>query len=66
MLDFLDAVEQMGVYIARSPRRWLWVEALGVERAIGLGASLIITVDNGISAFEALEVASARGGCRRG
>ena len=33
----------------------------GVERALKLGASLIITVDNGISAFDALKLAQQEG-----
>ena len=33
----------------------------GVERAIAKGARVIVTVDNGISAYEALELAAARG-----
>ena len=33
----------------------------GVQRALALDASLIITVDNGISAFEALELAQQQG-----
>jgi single-stranded-DNA-specific exonuclease len=33
----------------------------GVQRALALGASLIVTVDNGISAFEALELAKQEG-----
>ena len=33
----------------------------GVERAIARGACVIVTVDNGISAYEALELAEARG-----
>ena len=32
-----------------------------VERALGLGADLIITVDNGISAFEGIEYANNNG-----
>jgi single-stranded-DNA-specific exonuclease len=32
----------------------------GVERALKMGADLIVTVDNGMSAFEALELAAAR------
>ena len=34
----------------------------GVECAIAKGARVIVTVDNGISAYEALELAAARGG----
>ena len=33
----------------------------GVERAIAKGARVIVTVDNGISAYEALELAAGRG-----
>ena len=33
----------------------------GVEAAIAKGASVIVTVDNGISAYDALELAAARG-----
>ncbi len=33
----------------------------GVERAIAKGARVIVTVDNGISAYEALELAAAHG-----
>ena len=33
----------------------------GVERAIAKGARVIVTVDNGISAYEALELAEVRG-----
>ncbi|MYC71419.1 MAG: single-stranded-DNA-specific exonuclease RecJ [Gemmatimonadetes bacterium] len=33
----------------------------GVERAIAKGARVIVTVDNGISAYEALELAAVRG-----
>ncbi|MEC8646381.1 MAG: single-stranded-DNA-specific exonuclease RecJ [Candidatus Latescibacterota bacterium] len=62
MLDFLDAVGADGSYIL--PDRHVdgyGLKAPGVERAIGMGATLIITVDNGISAFDALELARERG-----
>ena len=62
MLDFLDAVGADGAYIL--PDRHVdgyGLKPPGVERAIGMGATLIITVDNGISAFDALELARERG-----
>ncbi len=62
MLDFLDAVGADGSYIL--PDRHVdgyGLKTPGVERAIGMGATLIITVDNGISAFDALELARERG-----
>ena len=62
MLDFLDAVGADGTYIL--PDRHVdgyGLKPPGVERAISMGATLIITVDNGISAFDALELARERG-----
>ena len=62
MLDFLDAVGADGTYIL--PDRHVdgyGLKPPGVERAISMGATLIITVDNGISALDALELARERG-----
>ena len=62
MLDFLETVEADCAYLL--PDRHTdgyGLKPPGVERAIALGARLIITVDNGISAFDALQVARDRG-----
>lgn len=61
MLDFLEAVGADCAYLL--PDRHVdgyGLKPPGVERALALGAKLIVTVDNGISAFEALALARQR------
>ena len=62
LLDFLEYVGARCHYLL--PDRHIdgyGLKPPGVDKAIALGASLIITVDNGISAFEALHLARERG-----
>ncbi len=62
MLDFLEYVGARCHFLL--PDRHIdgyGLKPPGVEKAMALGASLIITVDNGISAFEALHLARERG-----
>ena len=62
LLDFLEAVGGVCDYLL--PDRHIdgyGLKPRGVEKALEKGASLIVTVDNGISAFEALELARDRG-----
>ena len=62
LLDFLERVGASAN--ALLPDRALdgyGMKPGGVEKAVGLGAELILTVDNGISAFEAVEFANASG-----
>jgi len=62
LLDFLEYVGARCHYLL--PDRHIdgyGLKPPGVEKAIALGASLIITVDNGISAFEALHLAREKG-----
>lgn len=62
LLDFLEHVGARCHYLL--PDRHVdgyGLKPPGVDKAIALGASLIITVDNGISAFEALNLARERG-----
>ena len=62
MLDFLEAVGADCAYLLPDRHKdGYGLKPPGVERALELGASLIITVDNGISAFAALELARDRG-----
>jgi single-stranded-DNA-specific exonuclease len=62
LLDFLEHVGARCHFLL--PDRHIdgyGLKPPGVDKAIALGASLIITVDNGISAFEALQLARDRG-----
>ncbi len=62
LLDFLEHVGARCSYLL--PDRHVdgyGLKPPGVEKAVALGASLIITVDNGISAFDALHLARERG-----
>ena len=62
LLDFLERVGAQCHYLL--PDRHVdgyGLKPPGVDKAIALGASLIITVDNGISAFDALHLARERG-----
>lgn len=62
LLDFLEHVGGRCHYLL--PDRHIdgyGLKPPGVDKAIALGASLIITVDNGIAAFEALHLARQRG-----
>ena len=62
LLDFLEACGARCDYIL--PDRHsdgYGIKPAGLRRALEKGADLIVTVDNGISAFEALELAKAEG-----
>lgn len=62
LLDFLDRVEADAISIL--PHRFkdgYGMKSLGVERALQMGAQLIITADNGISSFEAVDLANSVG-----
>ncbi len=62
LLDFLQHVG--ADVVALLPDRYAdgyGLRPAGVERAADMGGRLIVTVDNGISAFEALELAAVRG-----
>ncbi len=62
LLDFVEHVGGRCHYLL--PDRYIdgyGLKPPGVDKAIALGASLIITVDNGISAFDALHLARERG-----
>ena len=62
ILDFLDRVgADSGYLLPDRHKDGYGLKPPGVERAIAMGARLIVTVDNGISAFEALELAAERG-----
>ncbi|MGY8825026.1 MAG: single-stranded-DNA-specific exonuclease RecJ [Candidatus Latescibacterota bacterium] len=62
MLDFLEATGADCAYLLPDRHRdGYGLKPPSVDRALALGASLIVTVDNGISAFEALELARERG-----
>ena len=62
LMDFLDRVGADAVAIL--PDRYrdgYGMKPPGVQRAIDAGAGLIVTADNGISSFEAVEAANAAG-----
>jgi single-stranded-DNA-specific exonuclease len=62
MLDFLEKVDADCAYLLPDRHKdGYGLKPPGVERAHALGAELIITVDNGISAFEALALAQSKG-----
>ena len=62
MLDFLDACGARCDYILPDRHNdGYGIKPAGLRRALEKGADLIVTVDNGISAFEALELAKAEG-----
>ena len=58
LLDFLERVEAR-VHALLPDRRadGYGLKPPGLRKALGLGADLVVTVDNGISAFEALQLA---------
>ena len=61
ILDFLERVGADCDYLLPDRHKdGYGLKPPGVERALEKGARLIVTVDNGISAFEALELAAAR------
>lgn len=62
LLDFLERVNAR-VHALLPDRRTdgYGLKPPGVRKALGLGADLVVTVDNGISAFEALELARDEG-----
>ena len=62
LLDFLQQVDASCDYIL--PDRYrdgYGIKPAGLRRALDKGAELIVTVDNGIAAFEALELAKSEG-----
>lgn len=62
LLDFLEACGARCDYVL--PDRFndgYGIKPAGLRRAMEKGADLIVTVDNGISAFEALELAQGEG-----
>lgn len=62
LLDFFDHVGADAAFILPDRfRDGYGMKPPGVERAIKKGAQLIVTADNGISSFEAVEVANAAG-----
>lgn len=62
LLDFLEQVDgEAGFLLPDRHVDGYGLKPAGVERALAMDARLIVTVDNGISAFEALELAAARG-----
>ena len=62
IMDFLEKVgAECGYLLPDRHKDGYGLKPPGVERAIAMGARLIVTVDNGISAFEALELAAERG-----
>ena len=62
IMDFLERVgAECGYLLPDRHKDGYGLKPPGVERAIDMGARLIVTVDNGISAFEALDLAADRG-----
>ena len=62
LMDFLDRVEADAASILPDRHRdGYGMKPPGVQRAIEAGARLIVTADNGISSFEAVEAANAAG-----
>ncbi|MDP6041351.1 MAG: single-stranded-DNA-specific exonuclease RecJ [Candidatus Latescibacteria bacterium] len=62
LLDFFDRVgADAGFMLPDRFRDGYGMKPPGVERAIKKGAQLIVTADNGISSFEAVEAANAAG-----
>ena len=62
LMDFLERVgADCDCLLPDRHKDGYGLKPLGVERAIAKGARVIVTVDNGISAYEALELAAARG-----
>ena len=62
LLDFLDCVGAEAAFVL--PDRYrdgYGMRPRGVQLAIEGGAGLIVTADNGISSFDAIEVANASG-----
>lgn len=62
LLDFLGQVEADPAYLLPNRHRdGYGIKPPGVRRALEMGAEVIVTVDNGIAAVEALELARAEG-----
>jgi single-stranded-DNA-specific exonuclease len=62
LLDFFDHVSANATFLLPDRfRDGYGMKPPGVERAIKKGAQLIVTADNGISSFEAVEAANAAG-----
>ena len=62
LLDFLDRVGVSATALLPDRARdGYGMKPSGVEKAVSLGTDLILTVDNGISAFEAVERSNALG-----
>ena len=62
LLDFLDRVEADAAFLLPDRfRDGYGMKPPGVERALEKGARLIVTADNGISSFEAVDAANAAG-----
>ena len=62
MLDFLERVgADVGHILPNRFSDGYGVREAGIERALSAGAKLLVTVDNGISAFEALALARQQG-----
>ncbi len=62
LMDFLERVgADCDCLLPDRHKDGYGLEPPGVERAIAKGAHVIVTVDNGISAYKALELAAVRG-----
>ena len=62
LLDFFDSVGANATFLLPDRfRDGYGMKPPGVERALKKGAQLIVTADNGISSFEAVEAANAAG-----
>ena len=58
LLDFLERVDaRVQALLPDRHTDGYGLKPPGLEKALGLGADLVVTVDNGISAFEALQLA---------
>lgn len=58
LLDFLERVDaRVHALLPDRHTDGYGLKPPGLEKALGLGADLVVTVDNGISAFEALQLA---------
>ena len=62
ILDFLDQVEaRSGAVLPDRFRDGYGMKPQGVQQALDAGASLIVTADNGVSSFEAIDLAREAG-----
>lgn len=62
LMDFLERVDADCDWLLPDRHKdGYGLKPPGVERALAKGARIIVTVDNGISAYEALELAAAHG-----